>query len=138
MSDDTPSSAAMRAVLETERWWDEPAAEQALRAPLLRACAMYLTQAAGREGPLDPVARFHLRNGARLEQVNWRGNVAPRGIKEAYGIMVNYLYDLPTIEANHEAFARDGTIARSAGVDALMTPQPAPRSLGRLSRTRGD
>jgi malonyl-CoA decarboxylase len=59
------------------------------------------------------VARFHLGNGARLERVNWLGNVAARGINESYGIMVNYLYDPEQIEANHEAFVR-GAIVRSA------------------------
>jgi malonyl-CoA decarboxylase len=66
------------------------------------------------------VARFHLGNGARLERINWLGNTTPRGIEESYGIMVNYLYDPETIEANHEAFAHDGTVVRSAEVDALL------------------
>jgi malonyl-CoA decarboxylase len=71
------------------------------------------------------VARFHLGNGARLERVNWLGNVAARGINESYGIMVNYLYDPEQIEANHEAFVR-GAIVRSAAVDALLgSPAPA-------------
>jgi malonyl-CoA decarboxylase len=65
------------------------------------------------------VARFYLGNGARLERVNWLGNVAPRGISESYGIMVNYLYDPEQIEANHEAFVR-GAIVRSSAVDALL------------------
>jgi malonyl-CoA decarboxylase len=136
---------AMHALLQTEKWWEYPAREKALHQPLLRACAIYLTQAGGGNGPADPVARFHLGNGARLEQVNWLGNVAPRGIKESYGIMVNYVYDLPTIEANHEMFVRDGTIVRSPSVDALIAPPSAPkasrrglRRLGRLSLSHGD
>jgi malonyl-CoA decarboxylase len=52
--------------------------------------------------------------------VNWLGNTAPRGMRESYGLMVNYLYDLDTIEANHEAFVRNGTVARSAQVEALL------------------
>jgi malonyl-CoA decarboxylase len=58
--------------------------------------------------------------------VNWLGNTAPRGIREAYGLMVNYLYDLDTIEANHEAFVRSGTVARGPQVEALLAPPPAP------------
>jgi len=69
------------------------------------------------------VARFHLGNGARLERVNWLGNTAPRGIKESYGIMVNYLYDPDQIEASHEAFVR-GMVVRSAAVDALIGVSP--------------
>ena len=75
---------------------------------------------------IDPVARFHLSNGARLERVNWLGNVAPRGIEESYGIMVNYLYDPKTIEANHEAFAHDGMVVCSPEVNALIVPAAPP------------
>ena len=45
-----------------------------------------------------------------------------RGMRESFGIMVNYLYDLATIEANHEAFVRDGTVARGTEVEALLAP----------------
>jgi hypothetical protein len=69
---------------------------------------------------IDPVARFHLGNGARLERINWFGNTELRAIQESFGIMVNYLYDHDSIEDNHEAFVRDGTIVRSPDVDALM------------------
>ena len=68
---------------------------------------------------IDPVARFHLGNGARLERINWLGNTEPRAIQESFGIMVNYLYDRDTIEDNHEAFVR-GTIVRSQEVDAIL------------------
>jgi malonyl-CoA decarboxylase len=112
--------AALLAPLETAGWWQDAAQTEALRRPLLRLCATYLTGAGGPKGSADPVARFHLSNGARLERVNWLGNVAPRGIQESYGIMVNYLYDPKTIEANHEAFAQDGTVVRSPDVDALL------------------
>jgi malonyl-CoA decarboxylase len=120
--------ALVRGLLETERRLEDAALADALREPLIRLCAVYLTTSADNRGPADPVARFHLGNGARLERVNWLGNVAPRGINESYGIMVNYLYDPEQIEANHEAFVR-GTIVRSAAVDALLgTPaRPAAR-----------
>ncbi len=102
-----------------DRWWEQPALAEAMKAPLSRLCAMYLTT------PADPVARFHLGNGARLERINWLGNTAPRGIQESYGIMVNYLYDPDQIEANHEAFVR-GVVVRSAAVDELMNTSGAP------------
>ena len=107
-----------------ERWWEDPVRVEALRAPLTRLCAEYLTASNGGRGPRDPVARFPRGNGARLERVNWLGNTAPRGIRESYGLMVNYLYDLASIEANHEAFVRNGTVARSPEVDALLGPAP--------------
>jgi malonyl-CoA decarboxylase len=111
--------ALLQGLLETERWWEDTALADALRDPLARLCAVYLTTSPDSRGPADPVARFHLGNGARLERVNWLGNVAPRGISESHGIMVNYLYDPEQIEANHEAFVR-GTIVRSSAVDALL------------------
>jgi malonyl-CoA decarboxylase len=54
----------------------------------------------------DPVARFHLDNGARLERVNVNADLSPKGLRESLGMMVNYLYDLGAIEANHERFIR--------------------------------
>ena len=68
---------------------------------------------------IDPVARFHLGNGARLERINPRGDLSPAGLRQSLGVMVNYLYDLDEIEANHEAFANRGTVAASAAVRKL-------------------
>ncbi len=116
---DDPATV-LRNVLGTERWWEDAPLAEVLRAPLTRLCAAYLTDP-GEDGRPDPVARFHLGNGARLERVNWLGNVAPRGIEESYGLMVNYLYDPEQIEANHEAFVR-GVVVRSAAVDVLLAP----------------
>jgi malonyl-CoA decarboxylase len=110
--------AASLLELERDGWWNDPARSEKLRAPLLRLCAHYLTRKPSIR--IDPVARFHLRNGARLERINWLGNNAPRGIEESFGIMVNYLYDRDTINDNHEAFVRDGTVVRSPEVDALL------------------
>ncbi len=115
----------LQAALAIPGWWNGPAGT-ALQAPLLRLCATYLTTIRKGKGLLDPVARFHLGNGARLERLNWLGNPAERGLQESYGIMVNYLYDIATIEANHEAFARDDVIARAEEVDALLQ-EPAPK-----------
>ena len=113
------AEAALRTLLAADHWW-ENAAAAALRRPLLRAAATGLTDMTGPRRPPDPVARFHLGNGARLERINWLANTAPRGLRESYGIMVNYLYDPPSIEANHEAFVRDGVVARAPEVDALL------------------
>jgi malonyl-CoA decarboxylase len=100
--------------------------DESLRLPLTQACARYLTRPAAAGARIDPVARFHLGNGARLERIDWAGNLSARGLAESRGIMVNYLYDPATIEANHEAFARDGAIIRSPEVESLLT-QARPR-----------
>lgn len=67
----------------------------------------------------DPVARFHLDNGARLERINARGNMSAAGLKQSFGLMVNYLYDLEKVEASHEKF-KQGEVARSRAVHTLM------------------
>ncbi len=92
----------------------DSAAQQALQ----RLAAVYLVgQTTGVQG--DPVARFHLDNGARLERLNPMGNRAAKGLKQSCGMMVNYLYDLGKIEGYHEAFTQ-GEIAYSRGVAALL------------------
>ncbi len=103
-----------------ERRDDVPADPAHAEAATIALAAQYLTN----PGPnaADPVARFHLGNGARLERINWMGNPAPRGVQESYGVMVNYLYDPDTIEKNHEAYARGGVVVRSAAVAALLPP----------------
>lgn len=110
--------AALLPELENEGWWNDPAQSEKLRVPLLQLCARYLTRKPSIR--IDPVARFHLGNGARLERINWLANTAQRAIEESFGIMVNYLYDHDTIETNHGAFARAGTIVRSPDVDTLL------------------
>ena len=102
---------------------------ESMRPLIMRFCATYLTRRASAQEPADPVARFHLGNGARLERINWLGNTDPRGVRESFGVMVNYLYDLETIESNHEAFVNDGAVVRSAEVDALLSEHvPGPKS----------
>jgi len=122
LADGSDPDAALLPELERDGWWHDLAQSEKLRAPLLRLCARYLTRRPSIR--IDPVARFHLGNGARLERVNWLGNNAPRGIQESFGIMVNYLYDHDSIEINHEAFVRDGTIVRSPEVDTLLEIEP--------------
>jgi malonyl-CoA decarboxylase len=87
-------------------------------AALLTLCSAYLLHLSPTpEG--DPVARFHLDNGARLERLNAHGNMSAKGLKQSFGIMVNYLYDLNKIEASHEKF-KQGEVARSRAVHTVM------------------
>jgi malonyl-CoA decarboxylase len=105
--------------LERDKWWEVPELAEALREPLTRLCAVYLTSPSERGGPRDPVARFHLGNGAQLERINWLGNTAPRGINESYGLMVNYLYDLKRLD-KHRRDLNQGIIPTSAAVQDLF------------------
>ena len=88
-----------------------------LKEPLLQLCAAYLLQRGDRSEPAqDPVARFHLNNGARLERINWSADVSKKGLRESLGMMVNYLYVPREIESNHEKFVqrRDRRLAARA------------------------
>ncbi len=108
------------ALLDRPDWWRDAELAEALREPVLRAAAAYFLGARTPRGtPLDPVARFHLGNGARLEQIDWLADTSPKGLREAHGLMVNYLYDLEEIERNHEAYAESRTIAASSQVKRL-------------------
>lgn len=82
-----------------------------------RFAARYLLEAKGRDGrPLDPVERFHIGNGARLEKIHAGADLSERGRAQSWGVMVNYLYDLASIDANREGYAEDGAVAASKTV----------------------
>ena len=88
---------------------------------LRKLAARYLTTARSPSGNvLDPVARFHLGNGARLEAIHANGDLSPNGLRQAHGVMVNYVYDLSEIEANHFALMELGTVASSKAVQTLV------------------
>ena len=88
------------------------------REALLSLCAAYLMHVP-RQGKGDPVARFHLDNGARLERINPFADLSRNGLKQSCGLMVNYLYDLQRIETNHEKFI-NGEVAHARAVAALL------------------
>ena len=69
--------------------------------------------------PVDPVARFHLGNGARLERINWFGDISQTGIERGAGMMVNHLYDLDHIEKNHEAYLNEQKVIASSEIRKL-------------------
>jgi len=122
----THEDHAALTALDAQGWWQVPERRAALQEPLMRAAAHYYLHARNARGlPVDPVARFHLGNGARLEQLDFLGDGSENGISQAYGLMVNYRYDLDDIEKNHEAFAEHRTIAVSNAVRKLARNAPA-------------
>ena len=112
--------------LNDPAWAADSSRAEALRKPIEALAAEYFLHAKTGSGrTLDSVARFHLGNGARLERINWLGDVSLKALREGGGLMVNYLYDLDAIEANHEAYANHGTIAVSTAVKRLARPAHA-------------
>ena len=114
-----PAAAGTKAALAHADWFADERLSEALRAPLLRTCARYLVNEKRGARARDPVAHFHLTNGARLQRLNWLANVSATGMRRSYGIMVNYLYALDEIEANHEAYRGRGETAAAAAVREL-------------------
>jgi malonyl-CoA decarboxylase len=109
--------------LDTKGWWQTPEVIEALREPMMRAAAWYFLRAKTPRGmPVDPVARFHLGNGARLEQIDWLADTSDKALVQSHGFMVNYLYDLDHIERNHEAYAEGRAVAASSAVSKLLRP----------------
>lgn len=123
------SQAELRtlAKLKDPRWIEAADEGEAVKAALMPLAAHYFLRAKSADGrPIDPVARFHLGNGARLERINWLGDVSEKGLSEAHGLMVNYKYDLAEIETNHEAYENQGTVAVAKGVRGLLKPLAKP------------
>ena len=99
--------------------WSE-ASEQNERELIEAAGRYFLNSTRKDKQPNDPVARFHLGNGALLDRINPSGNLSNKGLSESFGMMVNYRYDLPNVEKNHEAYAKEQKIAISQEVKKLF------------------
>lgn len=92
--------------------------KSALRKMLQQCAVVYLLQTGKQGRPLDPVTRFHLSNGARIERLNWMADRSAKGIKQSWGLMVNYRYDLRRLDKYRRQLAQ-GTIPTSSAIDAL-------------------
>ena len=115
------AKGVLKTLLKNPQWPDDLTISEALHAPLMRLCARYLIKEKGlNKRTLDPVAHFHLTNGANIESLNWRADLSPRGIKNSAGLMINYLYDLGRVEDNHEAYTSNGKIKASSAVRGYL------------------
>ena len=85
------------------------------------AASYFLEQKTERDQPLDPVARFHLKNGAILERINILGDPSENGMKQSFGTMVNYVYNLSKVEENHEEYVRNNQVISSGQVKKSLS-----------------
>ena len=116
--------------LDDPKWFENEELAAQLRAVLEPLAAYYFLKARNAKGRvIDSVARFHLGNGARLERIDWLGDLSPKGMRESAGIMVNYLYRLDDIEENHEAYANTGEVVASNSVKKLLKNSEGRRLL---------
>jgi malonyl-CoA decarboxylase len=123
-------TAEVMPILHRAGWADDAAAVALIGQKLPALAADYLVNArAARGGPADPVARFHLGNGARLERLNILGDRSPKGMSESYGLMVNYRYKVEDVVKNHELFAsKDAVVTAPAVRRQLMELSPPARA----------
>lgn len=113
------------ALLEKPNWSTKVAARDALQRVLVPLAAHYFVHARTAAGRVvDPVARFHLGNGARLERLNPFGDLSEAALRQSHGLMVNYLYDLDHIEENHETYANRNEVVASSVVRKLARAKP--------------
>lgn len=117
---ETPAQTLRRILAKRVPGREEPLGK-ALEPILMRACARYLLAESGRSAKRarDPVAHFHLSNGARVERLNWRADTSEKGFRESFGLMVNYRYDPAKIEDYHEEYAGEGRRAASSATRKL-------------------
>jgi malonyl-CoA decarboxylase len=98
-------------------------------------CARYLTAALPNGRALDPVTNFHLSNGASIERINWAADTSPKGLRQSFGIMVNYSYKPWEIERNHEQYVKQRYFVLSDSVRSLLAEKDGP---GQKSEKRTD
>ncbi|WP_034990641.1 malonyl-CoA decarboxylase [Beijerinckia mobilis] len=132
-AEDLPVNADQRSALQALQeldWPDKTEETERLQKILEPLAAHYFLKAKRADGrPRDSVARFHLGNGARLEQIHWLADKSPKGLRDGAGFMVNYLYDLDDIEKNHEAFVKTGDVTASSSVKKMLKAEPKIRAL---------
>lgn len=117
---DTAVLADLIALFEKKENLEQEIVKTNLERPLMRLAAEYLCNAKGRQGRAkDPVAHFHLSNGASIERLNWAADTSSRGSEQSYGIMVNYRYRLKEIQENSSSYEASKAVAYSANVKSI-------------------
>lgn len=107
--------------VENALWHNDKTISDTVRAPLQRLLAKYIVEEKRSNGnAANPVAHFHLSNGAIFERINWMGDVSEHGLNQSYGMMINYLYNLDTIDKNHEQYIDNGEISRSKQIQQYL------------------
>jgi malonyl-CoA decarboxylase len=106
------------AALDSPQWMEDSSVSD-LQKYLAPLAAYYLLHARQKDEPLDPVARFHLKNGARLERINWLGDTSASGLQRSAGWTANYVYKLGDVERNHELYVREHKVRASRDIEAL-------------------
>ena len=115
-------------VLSQNSWVKDAGTVEVLKEPLLRLCAEYLHDVKSRGYAYDPVANFHLRNGATLWRINWMADLSAKGMNQSLGLMVNYRYFLNEIEENSRQYVLGKTLSVSQEVLDLVSLKSTTKS----------
>jgi len=109
-------------LIASGRWLNNEQTCAAAEKPVMRLCAHYLTREyrSGENALLNSNAHFHLSNGARIERINWCGDLSSQNREQCYGLMVNYVYERASIEQNHEMYTQNAEVCRSNSVNQLL------------------
>lgn len=110
----------LKDVLTTGRYTNDPKLTSFLREPMLRLCAYYLGNAKRRGSAFDSVANFHLKNGAVIWRINWLADTSPSGIRQSFGMMVNYRYYLNVMSFNSRNYITTKVIPVSESINHLF------------------
>ena len=113
-------ASALRDALARPEWPSDAPLGAALQEPMEKLAARYVLREKSGAQPLDPVAHFHLNNGALVSRIYWLADTSARGMEQSYGMMVSYRYELDAVEDNHERFLRDGHIPAARRVLRLL------------------
>ncbi|XP_044048450.1 malonyl-CoA decarboxylase, mitochondrial isoform X2 [Siniperca chuatsi] len=117
----TPAIEALRKLIGTSEWMQSERLSRVLEPVLMRVCAWYLYGEKRRGYALNPVANFHLQNGATMWRLNWHADTSPRGVANSCGVMVNYRYFLSETSANSTLYLQNKVITASEQVLALVS-----------------
>lgn len=120
IQEDGLDTDVLRMIVNEEASVADKNLDKELKQAMLRLCSHYLVREKRGGRARDPVANFHLTNGARLERINWAADLSDNGLRNSAGIMVNYLYDLPDIERNHESYRSNGEVVISSSVRKML------------------
>ena len=113
--------SSLEALFDIPNWQKDTETCDVLQPILTRLAAHYLSKEKRKNGrAFDPVAHFHLTNGAQIQQLNWMGDQSEKGLNQSFGLMVNYLYQLNLIESNSTAYVGRGEATTSQAVKTLL------------------
>lgn len=116
-----PAVDALRKLIGTSEWMRSERLSRVLEPVLMRLCAWYLYGEKRRGFALNPVANFHLQNGATMWRLNWHADTSPRGVANSCGIMVNYRYFLNETSTNSVLYLQNKVITASEQVLGLVS-----------------